>query len=533
MVGGILIFALWTGILVNGYAEELRRREFLRTWELVAKVPFFHDIGASLIAEVARLLRPRDYPAGAVIMRRGEPGDCMYFVVEGEVEIQLQSGPLYLGDRPVLRRIGPADRRAAQRDDRRRASLHAARPRYRRFSRIARTPARARARHSRGGAQAARHRSPAPSRPSRDRGRTRPVRLGSPSARKTIARCGVHSDKALSIGLRQAAAAAEEEMAPKPQVIALEEHYFDPEVKPHVAGTRPVGRAADRRAARRCRAGPHRRDGCRRDRPPGAVARRPVGAEDRRCRARGAGWRAAPTTASPRPFAAHPDRFAAFAMLPTADPKAAADELERAVTRLGFKGAMVHGLTNGLFLDDKRFWPIFERAQALDVPLYLHPAVPHPAVIDAYYKDYVAEIPEHAARRLGLHGRDRDPGHPHGAERRVRHLSAAQDHPRPSRRGPAVSTSGASTWRWCATAPGRPGSATSFCEHFWITTSGFFSDPALLCCVRRWASTASCSRSTIRSSTNKPGTDWLHRIPLCAEDQAKILSGNVKRLLKM
>ena len=97
MVGGILIFALWTGILVNGYGEELRRRDFLRTWELVAKVPFFHNIGASLIAEVARLLRPRDYPAGAVVVRRGEPGDCMYFVVDGEVEIQLQSGSLFLG----------------------------------------------------------------------------------------------------------------------------------------------------------------------------------------------------------------------------------------------------------------------------------------------------------------------------------------------------------------------------------------------------------------------------------------------------
>ncbi len=97
MVGGILIFALWTGIIVNGYAQELRRIEFLRTWELVAKVPFFHDIGAPLIAEVARLLRPRDFPAGAVIMRRGEPGDCMYFVVEGEYEVQLQTGPLHLG----------------------------------------------------------------------------------------------------------------------------------------------------------------------------------------------------------------------------------------------------------------------------------------------------------------------------------------------------------------------------------------------------------------------------------------------------
>src|SRR5262249_8104230 len=90
---------------------------------------------------------------------------------------------------------------------------------------------------------------------------------------------------------------------------------------------------------------------------------------------------------------AHPDRFAGFAALPTANPKAAADELERPVTRLGFKGAMVHGLTNGLFLDDKRFWPIFERAQALDVPIYMHPATPHPAVIEVYFKDYLKDYP--------------------------------------------------------------------------------------------------------------------------------------------
>ena len=89
----------------------------------------------------------------------------------------------------------------------------------------------------------------------------------------------------------------------------------------------------------------------------------------------------------------HSDRFAAFACLPTPDPQAAATELERCVTQLEFKGGMVHGLTNGLFLDDKRFWPIFERAQALDVPLYLHPASPHPAVVEAYYQDYLKDFP--------------------------------------------------------------------------------------------------------------------------------------------
>jgi voltage-gated potassium channel len=97
MVSGILVFALWAGILATGYADEMRRREFLRTWDLVAKVPFFHSLGATLIAEVARLLRARDYPANAVIVRRGEPGDCMFFVAEGEVAIELHPQSLYLG----------------------------------------------------------------------------------------------------------------------------------------------------------------------------------------------------------------------------------------------------------------------------------------------------------------------------------------------------------------------------------------------------------------------------------------------------
>src|SRR5260221_8695121 len=85
---------------------------------------------------------------------------------------------------------------------------------------------------------------------------------------------------------------------------------------------------------------------------------------------------------------AHPDRFAGFAALPTADPNAAADELERSVTKLGFKGAMVHGPTNGVFFDDRRFWPIFERAQALDVPLYSHPSPPVQAGADSEFKGY-------------------------------------------------------------------------------------------------------------------------------------------------
>jgi predicted TIM-barrel fold metal-dependent hydrolase len=85
---------------------------------------------------------------------------------------------------------------------------------------------------------------------------------------------------------------------------------------------------------------------------------------------------------------AHPGRFAGFAALPTADPAAAAKELERAATKLGFKGAMINGHTRGSFLDEKRFWCIFECAQALGVPVYLHPRMPHPAVMKAYFEGY-------------------------------------------------------------------------------------------------------------------------------------------------
>jgi predicted TIM-barrel fold metal-dependent hydrolase len=85
---------------------------------------------------------------------------------------------------------------------------------------------------------------------------------------------------------------------------------------------------------------------------------------------------------------AHPDRFAAFAALPTADPDAAAQELDRAVNKLGFKGAMIHGHTRGSFLDEKKYWVIFERAQALNVPIYLHPTLPHPDAVKAYFQGY-------------------------------------------------------------------------------------------------------------------------------------------------
>ena len=81
----------------------------------------------------------------------------------------------------------------------------------------------------------------------------------------------------------------------------------------------------------------------------------------------------------------HPNRFAGFAALPTAAPDIAAAELERTVRDYGFKGAVINGHTRGRYLDDPFFWPILERAEALQVPIYLHPTPPPQPVIQTSY----------------------------------------------------------------------------------------------------------------------------------------------------
>lgn len=89
----------------------------------------------------------------------------------------------------------------------------------------------------------------------------------------------------------------------------------------------------------------------------------------------------------------HPNRFLGFATLPTAAPEAAADELERMVSKHGFKGALVNGHTRGRYLDDAFFWPILERAESLQVPLYIHPAPPVQSVIqDLYIGNYAPAV---------------------------------------------------------------------------------------------------------------------------------------------
>ncbi|MGC3982400.1 MAG: amidohydrolase family protein [Steroidobacteraceae bacterium] len=78
---------------------------------------------------------------------------------------------------------------------------------------------------------------------------------------------------------------------------------------------------------------------------------------------------------------AYPKRFAGLATVAPQDPQAAAKEIERAVSSLGLKGAIINSHTNGEYLSDKKYWAIFESLQALDVPLYIHPREPVPGMV--------------------------------------------------------------------------------------------------------------------------------------------------------
>jgi predicted TIM-barrel fold metal-dependent hydrolase len=230
---------------------------------------------------------------------------------------------------------------------------------------------------------------------------------------------------------------------------------------------------------------------------------------------------------------AHPDRFAGFAALPTPDPAAAVDELERAVTKLGFKGAMIHGLTNGEFIDHNKYWPIFERAQALDVPIYIHPGYPHPDVLAAYYHDYLADYPAFATAGWGYTVE--------AATQGIRMVLSGMFEAYPDVKiilGHLGESLPFSLWRIDQALSRKENTGggsfrETFRRHFHITTSGNFSNPALLCCVMEMGADRIMFSIDYPFVENKPGVEWTDTIPLSTADKEKILNGNVTRLLNL
>jgi voltage-gated potassium channel len=93
---GIGAFALPFGIIATGFGREATRRDFMVSWLLVARVPLFNGLDAAAVSQIIPLLYSRTYDAGEVIVRRGMPGDNMFFVVSGEVMVEAEGGDIAL-----------------------------------------------------------------------------------------------------------------------------------------------------------------------------------------------------------------------------------------------------------------------------------------------------------------------------------------------------------------------------------------------------------------------------------------------------
>jgi predicted TIM-barrel fold metal-dependent hydrolase len=228
---------------------------------------------------------------------------------------------------------------------------------------------------------------------------------------------------------------------------------------------------------------------------------------------------------------ARPDRLAGFAALPTADPAAAAKELGRAVTGLGFRGAMINGHVQGNYLDDRKYWAIFEAAASLGVPIYLHPREPHPMIMKTYFAGYedlampawgfAMDTCTHFLRLVFAGIFDAYPnlklilGHlgeglPFWIHRLDDHTNIAA-----KRRG----------------LKKRP--AQYLRENLVVTTSGNFYTPAFLCTVMALGIDNVMFSVDWPYESNLLGAQWLKELPLCEDDKAKLCHRNAERILRL
>ena len=232
--------------------------------------------------------------------------------------------------------------------------------------------------------------------------------------------------------------------------------------------------------------------------------------------------------------ARHPNRFVGLAALcpdPEA-PEVAADELERCVTGLGFRGWKVNSHIRDGFLDDPRYQPLLERAAALQAPIYLHPTLPHAAMIGPYTGygymlpgpalGFGAETALHAMRLIYSGAFDRFPslrvvlGHlGEGLYFWLYRLDFEFTKPW-LQRSPQIKTER------------RPSEVIR--EHFYATTSGHFQDTAFAVALEEAGAERILFATDYPYEDGRQAVDWLRRQPLDEADRAKILHDNAARL---
>jgi uncharacterized protein len=238
------------------------------------------------------------------------------------------------------------------------------------------------------------------------------------------------------------------------------------------------------------------------------------------------------------PMASYPGRFEAFATLPLQSPAAAADELERSVREDGFLGALTNGHIGNKFLDHPDFEPVLARAEALDVPIYLHPGYPPDEIFQIYfsttrseykseYQDYVfsgsglgwhQEVLIQAVRMIAYGVFDRFP--------KLKIIMGHMGEGLPFYYERIVNDMGEPT----KNSLDKP-FQQYFHDNFWFTTSAFFQDN-LLAQLLKYISVDRVMFATDYPfiESIKQGTDWFRAVDLSREDKEKIAFRNAEKL---
>ncbi len=224
-----------------------------------------------------------------------------------------------------------------------------------------------------------------------------------------------------------------------------------------------------------------------------------------------------------------PDRYGGFAHLALQDPKGAADELERCVHQLGFKGALINGETNGIYLDNRRYDVFWERVEALGVPIYLHPANPpdkpfmyseHPEMWGPVWS-WAVETCSHAMRLAFSGTFDRYPK----AQLILGHMGE---------------TLPIQLWRLDSRMPisnttykldKKPSEYVR--DNIRITTSGVCSDAALRCAIDALGLKNVMFSIDYPFEDTKIATSWIASAALSEVERRQVRSGNAIELLKL
>jgi hypothetical protein len=229
-------------------------------------------------------------------------------------------------------------------------------------------------------------------------------------------------------------------------------------------------------------------------------------------------------------------RLAGFATLPTGSPAEAAEELLRCVLSLGFAGGLVNSTAgvNGAFLDDPSFDVLLSRFEALDVPLYLHPAQPPSAVRSAWYDGLAAPVAGALATNAwGWHAE---------AGLHTLRLAASGVFARhPGLRVIIGHCGEMIPFMLDRVDDMMPRSLTGLDQemseyirrHVWVTTSGMFSLPPALCALSVFGADRVLFSVDYPFSPNKRGRDFLDSLPVPPADKAKIAGGNAAALLRL